>query len=184
MANGHGEKLTRKQEQAIVALLNTTTLIEAAAQVAVDEKTLRRWLVQPLFLAAYRQARLQVVEGAIGRLQAASGEAVTTLRECLNADKAGDRVRAAVAILDHCHRGAELCDLAGQVAELKRQVEELKHVHISPVAGSESDAEEPAGQQGAADAPAGEDSQGPDGDPGGGGDGGGPLAGGGTPLFG
>src|SRR5688572_27719597 len=41
--NGHGERLSRKQEQAVVALLEQPTLGQAAAAVGVNEKTLRSW---------------------------------------------------------------------------------------------------------------------------------------------
>jgi hypothetical protein len=185
MASVRGEKLTAKQERAITALLEHPTIVEAAAAADTDERTLRRWLALPVFLAAYRQARLQVVEASIARLQRASGAAVTTLEECLGADKAGDRIRAAVAILEYTHKGAELLDLAGQVAELKAQIEGLRGVHIfDPAAGSESPAEEPPRQQGAAGAGAGADPSGSGGDPGGGGNASGPLAGEAPPLFG
>jgi hypothetical protein len=182
MAKG-GTRLTAKQQKAIAALLDTPTLTAAAAQAGVDERTLRRWLALPAFLAAYRQARLQVMEGSIARLQQASGKAVDALQACLAADKAGDRIRAAVAILEHAHKGAELLDLAGQVTELKAQIEELRRVHGDPAARG-GEAPPGAGWPTGDESPAGADPQGPGGDPGGCGDGPGPLAGEAPPLFG
>jgi hypothetical protein len=175
--------LGRKQEQAIAALLEKPTLGEAATAAGVDEKTLRRWLALPDFLAAYRQARAQVVEASIARLQQASGQAVDALTQCLSADRACDRIRAAVAILEHAHRGVELMDLAGQVAELKRQIEELRSGNGNAAAGSEPPPAETEGQQGGAEPPARPDQAGPGDAPAGGGDDARPLAGTAAPLW-
>src|SRR5215813_12164665 len=60
----------------------------------------------PDFQAAYRRARRELVEGAIGRIQATTGQAVDTLLAvATDGKKDGDRVRAAVALLDHAFRG-------------------------------------------------------------------------------
>jgi hypothetical protein len=60
----------------------------------------------PAFRASYRQIRREVVEGAIGRIQAATGQAVDTLvAVAKDGRKDSDRVRAAVALLDHAFQG-------------------------------------------------------------------------------
>jgi hypothetical protein len=106
MNRGHGQQLTRKQEQAIAALLAYRTVQEAAQTACVSYSTLKRWLQLPDFRAAYRQARRELVEGAVGRLQAATGQAVDTLLAVAkDGKKDADRVRAAVALLDHAFRG-------------------------------------------------------------------------------
>jgi hypothetical protein len=120
---GHGEKLTRKQEAAIADLLGAPTVTAAAAQVGVGERTIRRWLREPSFAAAYRVARRQSVELALARLQQAAGEAVDTLRANLKAEKAADQNRAAVAILEHCLRYSEAADLAAEVEDLRRRID-------------------------------------------------------------
>src|SRR5437762_3477682 len=99
--SGHGEKRSRRQEAAIAALLTETTHAAAAAKAGVSEATLRRWLRLPGFRAAYRRARRELVEAAIGRIQAAAGQAVDTLLTVAKGGaKESDRVRAAVALLD------------------------------------------------------------------------------------
>jgi hypothetical protein len=105
--SGHGEKQTRKQQAAIAALLTAPTIPAAAAQIGVNERTLRRWLQLPEFRAAYRQARRELLEGAINRMQSASGAAVDTLLAvATNTEaKAADRLRAAGLLLDHAFRG-------------------------------------------------------------------------------
>jgi hypothetical protein len=69
MPVGHGAKSGRKQEQAIAALLSEANVEAAALKVGIGYRTLKSWLKDREFLAAYRRARSAVVEGALGRLQ-------------------------------------------------------------------------------------------------------------------
>src|SRR5262245_36279638 len=106
------ERLPGKQVRAIAALLAHPTIEAAAASIHVGESTLRRWLNVPAFRAAYRQARRELVETAIGRIQAATGQAVETLVAVAHHGRRdGDRVRAAVALLEHACRGLAEADL-------------------------------------------------------------------------
>jgi len=81
---GHGQKLTRKQEGAIAALLAEPTHAAASVVAGVAESTLHRWLQLPDFLRAYRQARRRVVEHAVGRLQRVTNRAVDALERNLS----------------------------------------------------------------------------------------------------
>ena len=104
--SGHGEKLTSKQEAVIAALLTEPTQAAAAAKAGVSEATVGRWLRLAPFRSAYRACRRQLVEAAVGRIQAAAGQAVDTLLAVAKEGaKDSDRVRAAVALLDHAFRG-------------------------------------------------------------------------------
>src|SRR5262249_22587519 len=89
--------------------------------------TLRRWLNLPDFRAHYAEARTGVLERTVARLLAATGKAVEALERNLEADRPADEVRAARAILAHATKGVEVLDLAEQVAELRRQVQEIQH---------------------------------------------------------
>jgi len=110
----------RKWEQAIAALLAQPTVADAARSIGVGESTLRHWLREPVFCEAYRMARRQAVEVAIGTLQQAAAEGVTTLRRNMSeTTPPAVQVRAAVAILEHAARGVELLDLAERVAALE-----------------------------------------------------------------
>src|SRR5262245_46633509 len=116
--SGHGEKLTRKQESLIGALLTESTRAAAAAKAGVSESTVGGWMRLPAFRSAYRQARAELIEGAVGRIQAATGQAVDALLGVVrDGAKDGDRVRAAVALLDHAFRGLTDADCLSGVRE-------------------------------------------------------------------
>jgi hypothetical protein len=109
---GHGQKLTSKQEALIAALLTEPTYAAAAAKAGVGETTLYRWLHLREFRAAYRQARRELVEGAIGRIQAGTGQAVQALLDvACHGRRDSDRVRAAGTLLDHALRGLAEADV-------------------------------------------------------------------------
>jgi hypothetical protein len=119
MAQDQGDKLSRRQEQAISALLSEPTLAAAAAAAGCAVRTLKGWLVLPAFAAAYAAARRQVLEQAVVRLVGVTGEAVDTLAANLGADRPGDQIRAAVAILEHAHKGVEVLDLEQRLSALE-----------------------------------------------------------------
>lgn len=109
---GHGQKLDSRQEAVIAALLTEPTYSAAAKTAGVSETTLYRWLHMPAFRAAYRSARRELIEAAVGRIQAATGQAVETLvAVARQGRREGDRVRAAVALLEHACRGLHEADV-------------------------------------------------------------------------
>jgi hypothetical protein len=130
-----GAKQARKQEAAIAALLSERSQADAAQKAGVAESTLQRWLLEPEFQSAYRQARRAVVECAVGRLQQAAGQAVDALTRNLTAEKPDVQVRAALGLLEHVWKGLDSADLLAEVADLKRQVEELSRAKRDPAAG-------------------------------------------------
>ena len=118
---GHGEKLSRKQDQVITALVTCASITEAAAQCGLADVTLRRWLKQEPFQAAYRDARRAVVQHAIAQVQRATGEAVETLRSVMQDAEApaSARVSAAKAILETALKGIDIDDLEVRIAALE-----------------------------------------------------------------
>src|SRR5258708_22497715 len=99
---GHGAKLDRKMEEAIVALLSHPSVESAARAIDVAPTTLMRWLRDAEFLAAYREARRAAFGQSIARLHQASGAAVSTLLKVMVSQNtpASTRVRAADSVLD------------------------------------------------------------------------------------
>lgn len=121
---GHGEKMTRKHEQAVAALLAHDTIPEAAKSVGIGEATLWRWLQTSDFREAYRKARGEVVKHAIAQVQAGMGEAVKTLRDVMTdaAAPASSRVSAARAMLDLGIKAVEVEELEARLESLEDQV--------------------------------------------------------------
>ena len=119
--SGHGQKLSRKEEAAISALLTQGTLAGAASLAGISEATLRRWLQRDDFQSAYRRARREAVSQAMAHLQRVSGEAVETLRSIMQDDQkpSSARVTAARVILEIAVKAVELEDLEVRIAALE-----------------------------------------------------------------
>ena len=99
---GHGEKLSRKKEQAIAALLAKPSIPEAAKVVGIGERTLWRWLKDDSFKSAYSAARAEIVMLVIAEIQSSLTDAIKTLKEIvLNKEAPSSaRVSAAKAMID------------------------------------------------------------------------------------
>ena len=125
---GHGEKLGRKQEDAIAALLSQRSIEDAARACGVGARTLIRWLKLPEFNAAYRAARRAAVSQSVARLQQATGAAVSTLLKVMVDPNtpASTKVRAADSVLDHSAKAIEIEDLDVRLTELERATEATK----------------------------------------------------------
>ena len=119
--NGHGEKWSRKKEQAIVALLVAPTLIDAAKNCDISESTLRRWMQEPAFVESYRKAREQLLEAAINKLCHSTHQAAVVLLEVSKNKRAtsSSRVSAARAILEIAMKAQEFHELESRIAELE-----------------------------------------------------------------
>lgn len=114
--------LTQKKQAALQALLTNPTRATAAAAAGIDEKTLRKYLRDGEFLAAYRAAFDDLVDAATRQAQQAINPALSTLAEiCGDYDNGPTaRVSAARALLEYAARLTEVNDLAARVAELER----------------------------------------------------------------
>ena len=125
---GHGSKLGRKTEQAIVALLTARNVEEAAKSVGVSTKTLFRWQKDPEFDVAFRAARRRTFGQTTARLQQGSSAAATVLMKLMLDPNtpASTRVRAAETIISHAAKAIEIEDIEARVAELERTAEASK----------------------------------------------------------
>jgi uncharacterized protein YggE len=121
--------LSRKQDEAIVALLMVPTIAEASTRVGVGERTLFRWLQRdPAFQAAYREARRQAVQQAIARIQQATSTAVTTLEGVMTNPESpsSSRVSAARVVLEMALKAIELEDLEGRLVALELALQQRR----------------------------------------------------------
>jgi hypothetical protein len=119
---GHGTKFGHKKEQAIAALLSHRSVEAAAGAVGINANTLPRWIKEPEFAAAYEEARVTVFSQSIGRLQVASGAAVSTVLKIMLDPNvpAGSRLRAAEVVLERAARADQMEDIEDRVAKLER----------------------------------------------------------------
>jgi hypothetical protein len=116
---GHGDKVSRKQEAAIAALLAEPTVEAAAAKAGVAYSTLKGWLKRPEFKSAYAAARASVLERATALLARYSAAAVLVLAKNMTATAPRDSTRAAVALLTNAFKAAELQDIEERLAALE-----------------------------------------------------------------
>jgi hypothetical protein len=115
-----------RREAAALSLAAGQSIAAAVRAVGKNERTLRRWLADPAFLACVQEARRQLFELTLARLTGIGPEAVDTLRALLRGDGPPAVKLAAVrTILDATPKWREHVELAGELAELRRHVEEL-----------------------------------------------------------
>ncbi len=128
---GHGTKFGRKKEEAVAALLTNRNIEEAAKAVGIAPNTLLKWMKEPEFDAAYREAKRAAYGQAIARLQQGTSAAATTLLRVLIDPNtpASVKVRAADSILNHSAKAIEIEDIEARVTELERVAEESKERH-------------------------------------------------------
>ncbi len=115
-------KLSRKQEEAIVALLSTRSVEEAAKACGTPPRTLYRWLNDPEFDRAYRAARRKTFGQATARLQHGASAAATTLLKVMldQGTPASTKVRAAECVLAHAAKAIEIEDIEARVTALEQ----------------------------------------------------------------
>lgn len=133
---GHGAKFTQKMEPAIAALLIHKSVEKAARAVGINPNTLLRWMKEPEFEAAWREARQSLHSQAISRLQDASLAAATTVLKIMldSQAPAGARLRAAEIVLEQTAKASDSEDLEDRVAKLDRKASFKKSSPPSPAA--------------------------------------------------
>jgi uncharacterized protein (UPF0147 family) len=121
MDRGHGEKFSRKRQLAISALLENPTVKDAAAASGLADSTLWRWMKELSFRTAYGEAKRQVVENSISRLQKIAGEAAGVLGSIMRDESSppNTRVAAAKIVLEMSLRGVETADILSRLDMLE-----------------------------------------------------------------
>jgi hypothetical protein len=123
MAGNQGKSsLSKKQEAALAALLVQPTIVLAAAQAKVGQRTLCRWMAEDeAFKAEYLKLRQEIVRNAVFQLQKATNNAVSCLTSVMNDPEApaSARVRAAQAVLEQAFRALEIETVAERIERLE-----------------------------------------------------------------
>ena len=95
---------------------------EAAKAVGIAPNTLLKWMKDPEFDAAYREARRAASSQATARLQQGTSAAATMILKVMidPGTPASVKVRAAEAILNHSAKAIEIEDIESRLSELER----------------------------------------------------------------
>ncbi len=115
-------ELTPKQRKAVETLLATGEVAAAAREAGVSRDTLHRWLKQPLFVQAVREAEAKALDDLSRLLVRLGRTAAATLAKAMGDPVAPypTRVRAADAVLGRLLQLRELATLEARVADLER----------------------------------------------------------------
>ena len=117
--------MTPRQQKALAALLTSPSKAAAAKAAGISPRTLRGYLEDQSFRAAYRDAFGNMVEDATRQSQQAISPALSTLRE-ITEDREEDaqaRISAARAILSHGIKLTETTDILSRLQELETAME-------------------------------------------------------------
>jgi transposase-like protein len=117
-------KLTGKQQKAVGALLATGEVKAAAAEVGITRETLHRWLRQPHFLEAVRQAEAEALDELSRLLVRLGRTAVATVAKAMSdpGTPVATKVRAADVALGRLLQLRELAQLEARVQALEAAV--------------------------------------------------------------
>jgi phage terminase small subunit len=120
------DNLTLKQRRAVTALLTQPDTTAAARSAGASRDTLYRWLAEPAFQAALRDAEADALAAVSRRLVRLADAAATTLETAMRdeATPAATRVRAADAVLSRLLQLRELVTLEERVRELEARYAE------------------------------------------------------------
>ena len=114
--------LGTRKTRAVQALLQYGTKEKAAQEAGINVVTLWRWLKQPPFQEALRQARREAFSQDMGRLQQAALAAVSTLlRVMAGPDTPGSsKVQASRSVIELSQKSFELEDMEIRLARLEK----------------------------------------------------------------
>ena len=118
--------LSTRQRKGIIFLLSERSVPAAAAKAGVGQRTLHRWLRDPVFLAELRSAEGQLLDQATRRLlqmQGGSLDVLDGLISDIDVDNTNRRL-AAQTVLTILLKIRELVTLEERVNELERKVYE------------------------------------------------------------
>lgn len=133
---GHGAKFHQKMEQAVAALLSCRNVEEAARAAGIGRNTLKRWMRQPEFDAAYRETRAALLTQALARFEAAADAAAKAVLKIMLSpnEPAGARLRAAEIVLEQAAKASSIEELQDRIATLEQNTGQKKSSRPSPLA--------------------------------------------------
>ncbi len=113
-------KLTN-QTKVLLALLETSSIVEASVKSGLSQETIYRYLRDAAFQKEFREARRATVDNAISALQRATGEAVDTLKRNMSCENPQAEIRSAQIILEMAFKGFEMADILDRLENLENE---------------------------------------------------------------
>jgi hypothetical protein len=116
------QQLSPKQRKAVEALLTTGEVKAAAVEAGIHRDTLHRWLKEPVFLDAVRQAEAAALDELSRSLVGLGRTAVATIANAMSdpVTPVATRVRAADVALGRLLQLRELAQLEARVQALEQ----------------------------------------------------------------
>jgi transposase len=109
------------KEKILIALLETSSIRDAAKRIGICEATIYNYLKDKEFLAEYRNARRQTVESAIAQMQNAASEAVERLKELQYCENPAVAARCAQIIYESSVKGMETTDILERLEAIENE---------------------------------------------------------------
>jgi hypothetical protein len=124
-----GKGLSRNQERALEAIIQTPTIADAARVCGMGERTLWRYLKDEAFSEALKARQDEVIRTTTAAMVGLSSKAVEALAAILDDPKAPVSVKARVALgwLRQVRETVEWRDLIERVAMLEGEGNETNH---------------------------------------------------------
>lgn len=120
---GYIERLKPRQRKFLELYVAHGSLRRASRESGVPLSTCQRWLRDPQFRSALREAQHVALDEVLARLRALAHAAVDTLEGVMASESsAAARLRAAELVLSNLTRLSELLELEGRVAALEAQL--------------------------------------------------------------
>jgi len=112
--------LTRRQLKFVAALMESTTVAEAAHRAGIGEKTAHRYLKEPAVQNAIRAAGREQLESLTRRLRRLGQDAAETLGAAMQVEDASwsPRIKAADSVIGRLLKVGELLDFEERVTAL------------------------------------------------------------------
>ena len=118
----HGDK-GRLRERFIACLLTEPTIYAAASKTGLSHDTATRWMRQPVFQAAYMEARQRALDDALRYLQTSLALAVGQLRQLIVAAESETvRLGAAKAVVELSLKSWEMDQLMNRLTKLEEHL--------------------------------------------------------------
>ncbi len=120
------KELTSKQQQAILLLAKGSTIVAAAKELGINEKTLDRWKTLPEFKAAQRLAEDELYSEALAQLKQVAPKAIACLVRNMDPEEAAPYVQVAAAskLLDAGLQVQKVAELEKLLADLETRLQD------------------------------------------------------------